>query len=123
MTPRDRRPRRAAAVLGLLAGLALLLGAVLDGGLSTPTRTDPVGAAAAAVPHGDLTAAGTAQPREDHPAWGHSLWSNRSAALAAGLATLAVVTATLIGSAPLAGPRHRAPALLAARHRGPPVVV
>jgi len=107
--------------VGLLAGLALLLGAVLDGGLSTPTRTDPVGAAAA-VPHGDLPAAGTAQPREDHPAWGHSLRSSHTATLVAGLAALAVVAA-LIGPAPLAGPRHRAPALLAARHRGPPVVV
>jgi hypothetical protein len=121
MTPRDRRSRRAAAVVGLLAGVALLLGAVLDGGLSTPTRTDPVGIAAA-VPHGDLPAAAAAQPREDHPAWGSTLPPSHLAVLVIGLLAL-TAAATIAGPAPVAGPRHRAPALLAARHRGPPSVV
>ncbi|HEX7134744.1 MAG TPA: hypothetical protein VF228_19370 [Iamia sp.] len=117
MRPR-RRHRRAAAVVGLLAGLALLAGAVVDGGPATPTRTDPAGATAA-VPHGDVHAP-TASPREDRPAWGHTLTSSRLAIVATGLVALALAV-VLTGPAP-AGPRHRAPALLAARHRGPPSV-
>jgi hypothetical protein len=122
MTPRDRRPRRAAAVVGLLAGLALLLGAVLDGGLSTPTRTDlrePV----AAAPTEDRSAPRLADTREDVPAWGQTVPSSRIAAVVlAGLVALVAMASFGPGTTAI-GPRHRAPALLAARHRGPPVVV
>jgi hypothetical protein len=119
MHPRRRR-RQVAAVVGLLAGMALLLGAVLDGGLATPTRTDPVGAVAA-VPHGDVHGP-SAQPREDHPAWGHTLSPSRIAVLVAGLVGIALAVAATARPAP-GGSHHRAPALLAARHRGPPSLV
>jgi hypothetical protein len=117
MLPR-RRPRRAAAVVGLLAGVALLLAAVLDGGMSSPTRSDPVGAVVSAVPHGDLSAS-AAQPRDDHHSWGASLLPGP---LGLDLTLLAVVLA-LTALVAVEGPRHRAPALAAARHRGPPAVV
>ncbi|HEV7720344.1 MAG TPA: hypothetical protein VGO60_03625 [Iamia sp.] len=115
-----RRRRRAVAVVGLLAGLALLLGAVLDGGPTTPTRTDPAGAAAA-VPPGHLGAP-PVQPREDHRTWGQTVPSSRIAVVVLA-ALLALGTTALTGPALVVGPRHRAPALRAARHRGPPIVV
>ena len=122
MTPRDRRPHRAAAVEGLLVGLVLLLGAVVDGGLGAPTRTDPAGVSAA-VPHGDQHAA-TAASREDQPAWAQTAPPSRDdlviPAALVGLLAL-VARAPVVGAAP--GPRHRTPTLLAARHRGPPVLV
>ncbi|QYG92422.1 hypothetical protein HC251_08180 [Iamia sp. SCSIO 61187] len=121
MTPRPRRPHRAAAVVGLLVGLVLLLGAVVDGGLAAPTRTDPAGVTAA-VPHGDQHAA-PAVPREDHPAWAETVAPSGGAAavLAALLVLLARATRAPVGA--VAGPRHRSPARRAARHRGPPVLV
>lgn len=118
-----RRSRRAAAVVGLLAGLALLLGAVLDGGMASPTRVEgPDGVAA--VPHSDLGTAQAPGPREDHPTWGPTalgtaLWMAGLAALALRWAT----TPTLVAGPAATGPRHRAPALRVARHRGPPAVV
>jgi hypothetical protein len=114
-----RRSRRAAAVVGLVAGLALLLGAVLDGGMGTPTRADLLDGAVAATVDGHPVAA-VAPAREDHPAWGTTLPMSRIALVAAALTALAVAAATVITPAPAIGPRHRAPALLAARHRGPP---
>lgn len=113
-----RRSRRAAAVVGLVAGLALLLGAVLDGGMGTPTRADLVDGAVAATVDGHPIAA-VAPAREDHPAWGTTLPTSRIALVVAALTVLAVA-ATVIIPTPAVGPRHRAPALLAARHRGPP---
>jgi hypothetical protein len=108
--------------VGLLAGLALLLGAVLDGGMSTPTRTDlrePV----AAAPTEDRSAPRLADTREDVPAWGQTVPSSRIAVVVlVGLVAL-VATASFGPGTTAIGPRHRAPALLAARHRGPPVVV
>ncbi len=114
-----RRSRRVAAVVGLLAGLALLLAAVVDGGMTSPTRADgPDGVAA--VPHSDLGAS-AAQAREDHPAWGHPLPPGRVAIVLIGL--LALAAAVVVTPTPVAGPHHRAPALRAVRHRGPPVAV
>lgn len=121
MTPRHRRPDRSAAVVGLLAGLVLLLGAVVDGGLAAPTRTDPVGVTAA-VPHGDQHAA-PAVSREDHPAWAETVAPSGGVAIV--LAALLVLL-TLAARAPVgavADPRHRSPAWRAARRRGPPVLV
>jgi hypothetical protein len=118
MTEPRRRSRRAAAVVGLLAGLALLLGAVVDGGMTSPARSDaPDGVAA--VPHSDLGASVT-PAREDHPAWGARLLPSSPTVvdlLAVGLVLLALRAPLAPGDA---RPR-RAPALLAVRHRGPPV--
>lgn len=116
-----RRSRRVAAVVGLVAGLALLLGAVLDGGMSTPTRADLRDGVSAATADGHPIAV-VAPAREDHPAWGTTLPSSRIALVVAALAALAVA-ATVITPTPAVGPRHRAPALLVARHRGPPSTV
>jgi hypothetical protein len=76
-----RRSRRAAAVVGLVAGLALLLGAVLDGGMGTPTRADLLDGAVAATVDGHPVAA-VAPAREDHPAWGTTLPMSRIALVA-----------------------------------------
>jgi hypothetical protein len=115
MTEPRRRSRRNAAVVGLLAGLALLLGAVVDGGMTSPARGDAPDAVAA-VPHSDLGASVT-PAREDHPAWGAPV-------LLSSTTVVVLLAVGLVLLAPLAHgdarPR-RAPALLAVRHRGPPV--
>lgn len=116
-----RRPRSTGAALGLVAGLALLLGAVLDGGLSTPTRHD-VREPVASTPTEDRSAPRVAETREDVPAWGLSVPSNRIAAVVLGLVALAAATAVVAATA-VPDPRHREPAVLAARHRGPPSLV
>lgn len=115
-----RRSRRVAAAVGLVAGLALLLAAVLDGGMTTPTRADVADGASATVA-GDPVAT-LAPAREDHPTWGQTVPSLGIAVLLAGLVAL-VGTVPIAGAPVASGPRHRAPALRAARHRGPPVLV
>jgi peptidoglycan/LPS O-acetylase OafA/YrhL len=111
-----RRPRWAAAVVGLLAGLALLLAAVVDGGMTSPTRGDAPDAVAA-VPHSELGAS-AAPAREDHPPWDATVLPPST--------IVVLVVAGLALVAPRALPderRHEEPALLAVRHRGPPVSV
>ncbi len=117
MEPERRRPHRAAAVVGLLVGVVLLLGAVLDGGLSTPTRT-PAHDPATAEAGTDVTVARPAPSREDRGPWDvapplplvpTTIWP---LLLSAAGAALLVHQAT--------SRAHRAPALLVARHRGPP---
>lgn len=121
MEPGRRRQRWAAAGLGLLVGLVLLVGAVLDGGLSTPTRDDLRQPGAA--PAIDRSAPRPAENREDLTSWDQVLPSPPVLPPATLVGLLAVCTGAAVAASHLAGPRHRAPALRAARHRGPPVVV
>lgn len=111
-----RRPRRAAAVVGLIAGLALLLGAVVDGGMASPTRAEPA-AGEAAVPHADIVA-GPTQAREDQPSWGVTDLPTPLSGTVLVAAAVAVVVVLVARD----GPHHRTPTLRVARHRGPPVI-
>jgi hypothetical protein len=71
MPPAPRTLRRIRAVVGLVAGLLLLGGLILDGGASTPTRTD-VRAPDAAAPAQDRSAPRPAASREDQGQWVHA---------------------------------------------------
>lgn len=120
MRPSRRRSPRVAAVVGLVTGLALLLAAVVDGGMAAPTRADVSSGTTAAASSDPVATVSPA--REDQASWGLTVPAPGVAVLLAGLAALVAVIAT--GGAPVVtGPSHRAPALLAARHRGPPRVV
>lgn len=117
MEPGHRRPHRAAAVVGLLAGLVILFGAVLDGGLATPSRHD-VRDPAAAEPSTAATGARPSETREDRGPWDDLL--PVPPAPMVGWTLLAAAAVATLAALPATGPRHRSPALATARHRGPP---
>lgn len=120
-----RRPTPPTAVLGLLLGLVLLCGAVLDGGLSTPSRVD-LREPSRAQPAADRSAPRPSATREDGSQWDAASRLDRPDVPApavrphpTALASAALAAAALLLAVGVPG--GRPPAVRVARHRGPPV--